>query len=95
MVNHLTEQKTFHYIYKLTNQSPQTEQQFYIGVHSSDKEPTNDGYMSSSKYIKQAIKSGEIFTKEILSLWTTRDDAQLEEIRLHKSLNVATNKYIL
>lgn len=92
MVNQITETKKFHYVYKLTNTQPLTEAQFYIGVHSSDSDPLSDGYMSSSKYIKQSIKNGEKFTKEILSLHTTRAEAALEEVKLHKLNQVVTDK---
>ncbi len=83
-----------HYVYKITNLNPIDEQQFYIGVHS-DKKPDslNDGYMGSSKYLNNAMKSQgkEKFKKEILS-WATREEAMVEEIRLHGLFDVAKNK---
>ena len=93
MINTITEQKRYHYVYQLTNTKPITSEQLYIGVHSSNILPEEDNYMSSSKYIKLAIKhQGDVFKKEILSLWDTREEAANEEIRLHSEIGVSTNE---
>jgi len=84
-----------HYVYKITNLHPINSQQFYIGVHS-DKNPDSlhDGYMGSSKYLDIAMLEQGIrnFKKEILSKWSTRKEAMLEEIRIHEELDIAKNQ---
>ena len=79
-------------MYKITNLNPIDEQQFYIGVHSDkNSNPLKDGYMGSSKYLDAAMDTQGIktFKKEILSTWHTRDEAMLEEIRIHNILDIA------
>lgn len=49
--------KKYHYVYKITNNSPTDERKYYIGVRSSKVKPELDiNYNSSSKYLKQALK---------------------------------------
>jgi len=86
--------KKYNYVYKIINHNPQDQRKYYIGVRSSKLKPSDDTkYWSSSKYIKQAIKEygQENFTKEILSIWESREEAMLEEIRLHKKYNVSSD----
>lgn len=88
------ENKKFHYVYKITNTNPTDKRRFYIGVRSSSCQPKADiKYLSSSKPLIESIeKQGkENFTKEILSIWETRKEAVLEEIRLHELFNVGAN----
>lgn len=89
--------KKHNYIYKITCLKPISTEKFYIGVRSSDVEPVEDiKYMGSSTYLTQAVKviGEEHFIKEILSVWDTRSEAESEEIRLLKALNVTkNNKY--
>lgn len=82
-----------HYVYKITNNKPMDERKYYIGVRTSE-DPNNDNYWSSSKSLKESIeKIGlEHFSKEILSIWDTREEAVSEEIRLHEQFDVSTNK---
>jgi len=80
-----------HYTYMITNTLNDMQ---YIGVRSCDCEPNEDQYWSSSKYLKEDItKFGiENFTKQILNIWNTREDALEHEISLHEQYNVSTNK---
>jgi len=84
----------YHYVYKITNNKPSDSRKYYIGVRSSNAKPEEDTkYRSSSSHLKKAIKEigYEYFTKEILSIWETRDDANIEEIRLHELFSVSKN----
>lgn len=84
----------YHYVYKITNINPVDITKYYIGVRTSDIDPLDDTtYFGSSTYLKKAIKSqGKInFLKEILSVWETREKANIEEIRLHQLYEVSTN----
>lgn len=84
-----------HYVYKITNNNPTDERKYYIGVRTSENEnPQEDvKYMSSSESLKEAI--GELglenFSKEILSTWETREEANAEEVRMHWEIDVAAN----
>ena len=81
-------------MYKITNNKPYDERKYYIGVRSCNCLPEHDtSYWSSSKYLKESIhKIGvENFSKEILSIWDNRELANIEEIRLHRKLNVGIN----
>lgn len=84
-----------HYVYKITNTKPSDRRKFYIGVRSTKhKNPIDDtNYNSSSKYLKQALNEigHKNFSKEILSTWKTRKEANAEEIRLHELYDVAKN----
>ena len=84
-----------HYIYKITNLKPSDSRKYYIGVRSTNcKTPEEDWkYMGSSDYLNTEIQKFGIdsFSKEILSVWKTRELANLEEIRLHALLNVSNN----
>lgn len=84
----------FHYTYKLTFLSPFDSREFYIGVRSSEKTPEDDDYLSSSKIIKDIIKTygKSSFKKEILNTFSSREDAVENEIFLHKKFDVATNE---
>jgi hypothetical protein len=85
-----------HYVYKITNIEPTDSRKYYIGVHTCENiTPEEDTkYMSSSKYLKAAIKQQgkEYFIKEILSIWESREEANMEEVRLHWFHNVAKHK---
>jgi hypothetical protein len=84
----------YHYTYLITNLHPLADERYYIGVHSGITLPDNDiGYMSSSKYIHNDIKTfgKENFEKIIIEEFTTRLDAELHEIKLHSEYNVASN----
>jgi hypothetical protein len=84
-----------HYVYKITNNNPQDKQKYYIGVRSTTHtNPHNDmNYNSSSTYLKQILCEigHKNFSKEILSIWKTRKEANDEEVRLHELYDVARN----
>lgn len=84
-----------HYVYKIINDCPTDQRKYYIGVRSTHhQDPNNDtNYRSSSKHLKQALKEigHKNFSKEILSVWETRELANAEEIRLHNLFDVAIN----
>lgn len=71
----------FHYIYKITNN---INKKFYIGVRSSLDKPSDDYYMGSGQLLWLAYQKygKENFTKEILSEFSSRDEADLEEEKL-------------
>lgn len=85
--------KKYHYVYKIINLFPITQEQYYIGVRSCNCKPEVDDYWGSSRYLNTAMKTeGKInFAKEILSIWGTRKKAAQEEIRLHNEYDVAAN----
>jgi len=86
--------KKYHYVYKITNNNPTDQRKYYIGVRSSTVIPEKDtNYRSSSLFLKEAIKENgdKIFSKEILSIWKTRELANEEEVRLHNLYDVAVN----
>ncbi len=84
-----------HYVYKITNLKPTDERKYYIGVRTAPNGTPQDDtkYMGSSKYLKESINELglEHFSKEILSTWDTREEANLEEYRLHQIYDVASN----
>lgn len=92
----------YHYVYKITNNFPIDSRKYYIGSRSSKTLPDKDiKYYGSSKYLSDHIKILGIdkFSKEILSIHETREDANIEEIRIQKLLNVVLdeeyyNRYI-
>ena len=79
-----------HYTYLITNR---TNDMKYIGVRSCDCNPVDDNYWGSSKYLTEAISNDGIdnFSKEVLKVWPTRDEAVAHEIKLHKKHNVGVN----
>lgn len=85
-----------HYTYKITNNKPTDKRLYYIGVRSTLKASAelDTNYRSSSKYLKRALREigHQNFSKEILSIWETRELADKEESRLHKLLNVSANQ---
>ena len=88
--------KEEHYIYKITNINPTDTRQFYIGVRTAKNKSAEEDitYFGSSKSLNEAISTEGIenFVKEILSIWNTRKEAALEEIRLHEEYDVAVNE---
>lgn len=77
-----------HYVYELTCIETGIK---YIGVRTSNCEPQNDAYMSSSKTIRRLIKEGFSFSKTILSQWSSHLEAANEESRLHVLYDVQNN----
>ena len=80
------------YVYLITNITNDIK---YIGVRSCRCDPIDDiNYWSSSKYVKEAITEHGInnFTKSIIVVFDTREEAVNEEIRLHKLYDVAINE---
>jgi group I intron endonuclease len=69
----------FHFIYKTTNN---INNKYYYGVHSTTN--INDGYLGSGDQLKRAIKKygKENFSREIISLFDTRNKALLYEKEL-------------
>lgn len=87
--------KKFHYVYQINEI---TTGRKYIGVRSSNIEPTNDlgilYYSSSSNkdFIRQQKENKNNYEYIILSTFKTRKDAIKEEIRLHDLYDVAVNE---
>lgn len=83
-------QKKFHYTYEITNVNNGMK---YIGSRSCLCLPCFDPYMSSSKYVKAAIKEDEHahFVKIVLQEFPTREEAIEHEILLHNKFDVGKN----
>jgi hypothetical protein len=83
-------QSIYHYTYIITNT---TNQMKYIGVRSCSCLPENDdGYMGSSKILGEAMEeTPESFTKTIIETFSTRENANADEQRLHEMYDVARN----
>ena len=79
-----------HYVYKIINT---TNGHFYIGKRKHH-DPKNDCYMGSGKLIKQAIKKYGVdkFTKEILAIFETNDEASTFEKSLVTKEMVLVNE---
>jgi hypothetical protein len=67
----------------------------YIGVRSCECNVGDDEYMSSSKYVKEAIEKygKEQFNKIILKRFDSRRDAMDYEIQLHEEFNVTGSNF--
>ena len=72
-----------HYVYQITYNTGKK----YIGVRSCSCSIEADTYMGSAFHLPENI----IGCKEILSIHTSREEAMLEEIRLHALYNVKDN----
>ncbi len=75
----------YHYLYRIDNTE---NKMFYYGIHSQRKDsglfPENDGYMGSGTALLRAQKKYGIdkFTKTVLKIFSTRDEARLEEMKI-------------
>ena len=75
----------YHYFYRIDNTK---NGKFYYGIHSqrkdSGKTPENDGYMGSGTALSKAKKKDGIknFKKTIIKIFSTRDEARLEEMKI-------------
>lgn len=74
--------KKYNYVYKIKYITGK----YYIGVRSCNCEIYEDLYFGSAFNIPKEIKLTGM--RCILSIWDTREEAELEEIRLHSELNV-------
>jgi len=82
--------KKYHYTYMITDT---VNKMFYVGVRSCDCDPEEDPYMSSSKYVKEAIeKHGkDIFVKMVIDVFKTREEANEAEERFLTANNAKAN----
>ena len=84
-----------HYVYQITELSTNRK---YIGVRSSSIFPKDDlgkNYFSSStdkKFIKDQKENRSNYKYEVLSEYSSREEAMNEEIRLHKLYDVSRSK---
>ena len=75
----------YHYLYRIDNTE---NKMFYYGIHSQRKDlgllPENDGYMGSGTALMRAQKKYGMdkFTKTVLKVFSTRDEARLEEMKI-------------
>lgn len=76
----------FHYTYKIINK---VTNEFYIGVRSCSCPIENDSYMgSSSIWTKSYIKTHrDYLDKIILSVFCTRQEANIEEVKLLQEIS--------
>jgi hypothetical protein len=87
------------YTYRLTYTDPMTqEKSYYMGWRTgSEKDPQEDNYLSSSDTVKKLIKEKGIqtFTKKILGVYSTKEEAIHQEIQYHARLKVDVNPLFL
>lgn len=77
--------KKYHYVYEITY----ADNRKYIGVRSCNCSIEEDPYMGSPFHLPAELEGTGV--KEVLSTHTTRQEAMLEEIRLHTELDVKNN----
>lgn len=77
--------KKYNYVYEITYPNGMK----YIGVRSCNCPIAEDDYLGSAFHIPKEVKQSGV--KRILTTHETRELADLEEIRLHKELNVKDN----
>lgn len=67
-------EKKYNYLYRLNLLSD--PRYYYYGVHSTDREPSKDGYEGSGSKIKKLIKENghKCFSKTILQYYNTREE---------------------
>jgi len=81
----MRESKKYNYVYNIKYITGK----YYIGVRSCNCEIYEDMYFGSAFHIPKDIKLTGM--RCILSMHNTREEAELEEIRLHTELNVKDN----
>lgn len=82
----------YHYTYRITCLYPTIQQKYYYEMRSSIVPPTQDStYWSSNTLVKQYIQEygQKWFTKKIIAIYPTREEALEHEIYLHKYFDVA------
>lgn len=85
--------KVYHYTYALKRVK---DGKLYIGVRSSRCPPEEDvSYMSSSKSIRDDLRAGVRFRKQIIATWSSRKKAVKHEVELHEKYDVARNPKFL
>ncbi len=67
----------------------------YIGVRSYFGPPSQDDDRSSSQKVKNLIKEGLDYKVHVIGTFTTRKEAEENEIALHALFDVARNPYFL
>jgi hypothetical protein len=84
----------YHYVYSIVNTK---NGMAYIGVRSSDVEPSSDlgiiyfSSSSDSNFINEQLECKELFQYNVLEIFKNREDAIKLEIDLHKKFNVGKN----
>lgn len=81
----------YFYTYRLTCTHPDSPEKYYYGFRKSS-DPRNDiNYLSSSLFVKRAVKKfgKQFFRKKILKIFETKIEAMEHEMFLHNRLNVA------
>lgn len=82
-------EKAYNYVYEITY----SDGRKYIGLRSCDCPIEQDSYMGSGFHIPEELKGTGV--KTVLSTHKTREEAALEEIRLHTLYDVRNNKMYL
>ena len=91
-------QPKLYYTYRLTFQKPGSEKkQYYMGYKGCTTHPLLDQYYSSSKLVKALTKKHglECFTKKILGVYLTEQEALHNEVAYHETLKVDINENFL
>ena len=83
-----------YYVYRITCSHPNSIEKYYYGYRSSKFLPKDDNYWSSSKYVIDAIKKygSSFFTKKIVKIFSTKEEALNYEILLHEKFDVDKNE---
>ncbi len=82
-------EKAYNYVYEITY----SDGRKYIGLRSCNCPIEEDNYLGSGFHIPDELRGTE--QKVILSTHNTREEAALEEIRLHKLYDVRNNELYL
>lgn len=81
----------YYYVYRITCHHPHSVEKYYYGYRRCQCFPTEDvKYWSSSRSVHRArvYFGAEWFTKKILSMYSSRDQALAKEIRLYALFDV-------
>jgi len=83
-----------HYTYMITLKEPTDARRMYIGVRSCKGTPASDWYFGSSRDLKKWIAENGVdkIDKQVLALWSTRQEAISHEMLLHDCFDVVRNK---
>lgn len=84
---------TYYYTYRITCNHPESVEKYYYGFRKCTTQPKDDNYWSSSRYVKEAIAKYGInfFSKKIIKVFDSSDEALKHESKLHERFGVDKN----